>query len=170
LRVHFKNHIQGVGLAIVAILAAAFLFVSPSAGGVAPTGGWSFARWGMSQAAVRAASGGAAHSPPEDPDDPDDVVDGGATLDQFHFKVRLQYAASGLAQIDLRLEGRLDDCKALGAYLKATYGAGWSEEKNGDFDALTWRDATGGNTVTWSWMGDGDEVCEIELNPVPKEG
>jgi hypothetical protein len=128
-------------------------------------GGWSFAHWGMTKAQVRAASGGLAHAPADDPGDPDDVVDGGATIDRFHFLVRLEYAASGLARVDLRLQGTAADCAALGDYLKTTYGADWSESDDEAFVTISWRGARDGDQITWTRMGDGADGCEVELDP-----
>ena len=132
-------------------------------------GGWSFAHWGMSKAEVRAASGGRAHAPDADPDDPDDTVDGGATLGPFIFdSVRLEYAREGLVQINLHLAGHAGDCAKLGAYMKQTYGPKWTVEDEEGSHTLAWDDAASGNEVLWTRMDDGDDVCEVVYDPLPK--
>jgi len=146
--------------ALIAVLVAA-----PTLAAAQTSDGWSFAHWGMSQTQVRAVFAGRAHPPTDDPDSPDDVVDGGATIDRFQFAVRLEYAAAGLVQIDLRLHGTAADCAALGDHLKATYGPNWSEADNDAFVTLTWAGARDGNAVAWTREGDGMDACEIELTP-----
>ncbi len=156
-------------LALLIVAAPGFAFTAPASS--RPAGGWSFAHWGMSKAEVRAASEGRAHPPADDPDDPDDIVDGGATLGPFTFDtVRLDYAAEGLAQINLHLAGHKADCERLGAYMKATYGSKWTVEDEEGSHTLAWNDAASGNEVLWTRMDDGDDVCEVVFDPLPNPG
>ena len=157
--------IAGHRWAIVAVLGALFI-ACPALAAPPPAGGWGFAHWGMTRDAVRAASHGRAHAESDDMDTNTDVVDGGGTIDGLKFAVRLEYAASGLAQIDFHLLGTAAECKALGAYLRDTYGAHPTEETSEAFDTLIWDDPASGNTIAWSRMGDGGEVCDVAYDPL----
>jgi len=155
--------------ALVALLAAGpALAAGPSLTATA-AGGWGFAHWGMSPDAVRAASNGRAHPETDDMDSHTDVVDGGATIDGLKFAVRLEYSASGLAQIDFHLLGSVADCKALGAYLADTYGKHATQETSEAFDTLIWDDPASGNSIAWSRMGDSAEVCDVTYDPLSTE-
>lgn len=151
--------------ALIALLAA-----GPALAAMTPSpGGWGFAHWGMSPAAVRAASNGRAHPESDAMDSHTDVVDGGATIDGLKFAVRFEYSASGLAQIDFHLLGTVADCKALGAYLADTYGRRPTQETSEGFETLIWDDPTSGNSIAWSRMGDGAEVCDVTYDPLSTE-
>ena len=147
--------------ALVALIAGAAL-AAPGP----PAGGWGFAHWGMSPSAVRAASNGRAHPESDAMDSHTDLVDGGATIDGLRFAVRFEYSASGLAQIDFHLLGTAADCKALGAYLTDTYRARPTQETSEGFETLIWDDPASGNSIAWSRMGDGAEVCDVTYDPL----
>ena len=58
---------------------------------------------------------------------------------------------------------------ALGAYLADTYGKHATQETSEAFDTLIWDDPASGNSIAWSRMGDGAEVCDVTYDPLSTE-
>jgi hypothetical protein len=136
------------------------------------TNGWSFARWGMTRAEVRAASGGQAHSEAVSVGaDDDDTVDGGAVLGPYKFTVNLQYA--GVADDDSRLDTILlllptaDDetCGALRTFMIKRLGPHHIDGVNGMYVTAEWK--VGKNRITVQNMRGIN--CEVRIEPVEQD-
>jgi hypothetical protein len=154
-----------VGLARIALVALAIM--TPLAARAGPdSGGWDFARWGMSPDQLSAAAHGALR-PIDDAHSQKETLNGLRKIGPFKFEVQFDFDEGGLSQIDFNLVVG-GDCNSLADYLGKTYGEPYDSRDHGAYHVTTWRDVAGGDTIILAVRSDDGSVCTLYFDPLPR--
>jgi hypothetical protein len=132
------------------------------------TGGWSFAKWGMTRPEVEAAGKGVIHLAP---DDGMENVDGEVDYGPYKFNIEVEFNGdtdrSQLTEIIFSPLGwPASDCPNLKRYLQQneTFGSAEKDTPNNKWSTVGWLDTKAGNQVLLEDMR-GDD-CEVQFYPL----